>query len=121
MKLVALTSIRHGQLVSPAQSEVNPSTGTMRAVPAVTKRKMIEPGTTFDTKAIAMSDEDGQRLVDSGSARHIADEPQALVPPLPVAQTTAPRGPVSGATEAPDGDAVADQSKAAAARRSRAG
>jgi hypothetical protein len=76
----------------------------------------LAPGTEFDTTEHKISPKEAQALIDSGAAerkmRQVADD-----------EEEAPRGPASGATEAPDPDEIAARADTAAADsdRGRAG
>ncbi|WP_162560839.1 hypothetical protein [Methylobacterium durans] len=68
--------------------------------------KYVAPGGEFD-----VADKQAKALIASGAAREKgkADESETKV--VPVAENTAPKGPASGATEAPNPQAVADAAR----------
>lgn len=105
VKLVAIGTVRRGELKEPAAMSVDPRTGAIKHVPAVTERKTYAPGEEF-----SVPEAEAEGLIASGAAQL----PVAVVVEtevVPVAENTAPRGPYSGETEAPEPDAVATETK----------
>lgn len=82
--------------------------GPNNVPPAQHEHRMFGPGEEFDSQEWGISDQEAGELIRDGRAsrrtRQVPDDGQAT----PVA-TAAPRLPASGATEAPDPNAVADR------------
>ncbi len=116
MKLIAIHTI-HGAYTEPV---VDDKGAPIKGSRGRDKRRFIDaaivpPGAEFDSGELSIDDEEVKNLLAAGAVKRktkeVADDEGDG--PVPVAQNTAPAGPASGATKAPDPAAVA---KAATAR-----
>lgn len=111
MKMIAINTI-HGAHTEPVLNKDGEPVLDSRKRE---KRRFLEeiivrPGEAFESGDLGMDQDELDRLIASGAAKRKTrevpdDEPSPK--PIPVAKNTAPRGPASGQTLAPDPAAVA--------------